>query len=283
MFLLNGRRIYVKNGTHKQSINICSTENTHGQYDYVIYCRPADRYSDESLQALGLTRIEDLVEHLRSQPGCDVEIEPGRRQPVATEELPVEMTRWERLAIDMVQSAIDQLVLDFVEFPYLHRVEHSIHCELFRILKSHTMFATTYPMGHRNTQVVHKEWPRRGASSGGNIDLCIHSPDDLKSCTYRDFREGHLRPAIGIEIGLDYKFGHLREDEIKLIASECRTCFLVHLVREDITDNFPAVEDFLMQSRCKTAYARAVGNGAFVKLVNETEVRRIHLDGTTDH
>lgn len=279
MFVFNGRRVYVRNGTHKQSIKICSAENTFGNYDWEISCRPANRHSDQSLQAIGVTRIEDLVEHLRRQPGCDIDIEPRQQTPVPPPQLPVDVvSRWEKLAIDIVQRAIDQLVLDFVEFPYLHRVEHSIHCELFRILKSHTAFATTYPMGHLSTQVVHKEWPRRGVSSGGNIDLCIHSPDDLLQCTYSDFREGHLRPAIGIEIGLDYKFGHLRKDETKLIASECRKCFLVHLVREDITDNFSSVEEFLIHSSCKTAYARIAGKGAFVKLVNDTEVRTIHLD-----
>jgi len=34
----------------------------------------------------------------------------------------------------LVEHAIDQLVLEFVALPYLHRVEHSLHCELYALL-----------------------------------------------------------------------------------------------------------------------------------------------------
>lgn len=276
MFRINGRKVFVKNGAHKQSINICSETNVHGKYDYIVHCRPARRHSERSLEALRFETVEALLEYLRGQPGCEVFLEPSRQRPAQPHPTQAgDLPRWEKLAISLVASAIDQLVLDFIEFPYLHRVEHSIHCELFRILKSHTLFATTYPMGGRQTQTVHKEWPRRGTSEGGNIDLCIHSPDDLLNCSYRDFREGHLRPAIGIEMGLDCKRPHLVKDEEKLIASQSRTCFLVHLVRDDVTDNFPAVERFLLESLCKTAYARIAVGRAFVKLIHDNEIRTI--------
>ena len=277
MFWIDGRKVYVKNGPAKQTINVCNAQNEEGKYDFVIRCTPTRHFSDDSLQSLGLNTVEALVEHLRNQQECDVEREPDRRQHSDAERAHVEhvTSQWDRLAVSIVSKAIDQLVLDFIEFPYLHRVEHSIHCELFRILKSHTVFATTYPMGHRQTQCVHKEWPRRGTSAGGHIDLCILSPDDLRSCSYRDFRLGHLRPAIGIEIGLDYDLGHLSEDETKLMASESRMCFLVHLVREGVTDNFEAVERLLFQTSCKTAYARITSDQVFVKLVDDVEVRAI--------
>lgn len=274
MFLIDGRRVYVRNGPTSQTINICSDRNEEGSYDFVIRCKPTRAFSDETLQQHGFSTIQELVTFLQNCSRCDVEREPNaRRQQVSEVPAAPETSRWDGLAISIVSKAIDQLVLDFIEFPYLHRGEHSIHCELFRILKSHTVFATTYPMGQRQTQCVHKEWPRRGTSAGGHIDLCILSPDDLKSCSYRDFQFGHLRPAIGIEMGLDNDLGHLLDDETKLLASESRTCFLVHLVREGVIDNFEAIERLLFQTSCRTAYARITSERAFVKLVDDVEVR----------
>lgn len=282
MFFFDNRRVIIRNGNKTQTINVCSRENIAGQYDYIVRCRPTKRFTYDSLQQLGLQTTQELIDFLRKTQGCDVETEPTSKQPSdlgttdnETSKPSSKLSRWDALAVDIVSRAIDQLVLDFVEFPYLYRTEHSLHCELFRILKSHTMFATTYPMNHRQTQCVHKEWSRRGTSAGGHIDLCVLAPDDLKCCSFRDFREGHLRPAIAIELGVDYSLKHLRDDERKVIASESRVCFLVHLVREHVTDNFEEVQLFLLKTNCKSAYARVTGDRAFVKLVSDSEIREV--------
>jgi hypothetical protein len=51
---------------------------------------------------------------------------------------------WEANAKIAVEHSIDQFVLEFIEFPYLHRVEADAHCELFRILTAHKIFSRTY-------------------------------------------------------------------------------------------------------------------------------------------
>jgi len=187
---------------------------------------------------------------------------------------------WERTAKLAVEQAIDQLVLEFMEFPYLHRVEHSIHCELFRILSNRKIFSRTYPMGRWVSQPVHKEWPEylprpEKGNRRGNFDLCVLSPESLRTCSFEEFRAGRIRPSIVIEIGLDYDLSHLRADAEKLKNSGISASYLVHLVRQDVGDDFDAVEEFLLQVEAKAAYARLTSSHAFYKLINDDEIQSI--------
>ena len=286
MFNVNDRQVKVVTGRKTQTVNVCTTQNQNGVYDYILRLRPPF-VTEEQLQSHSFASITDLVQHLQQNYNADVEkspnkislptssptAQPNECQPTATSQ--AEST-WQSNAKTIVEAAIDQLILDFVAFPFLHRVEHSIHCELFRILKSHTLFATTYPMGRYTCQSVHKEWPEyviRPEKQGcGNFDICIIAPEELESATYDAFRKGYLRPFIAIEMGLDYKLNHLEQDADKLRNSGILNSYLVHLVR-DVVDNFGHVEDFIIQSPFKTAYARIEAGRAFYKLVNGTDIQ----------
>lgn len=145
---------------------------------------------------------------------------------------------WLPQATALVEQSIDQLVREFLQFPYLHRVEHSIHAELFHIMMSHPELARRVPLGDdlAKTQLVHKEWPEsvaRQSNRRGNFDLAVLSPQLLKGCpSIRAFRGGHLHAPIVIEMGLDYDAEHLAGDAKKLINSRPKHGYLIHFVRE---------------------------------------------------
>lgn len=48
---------------------------------------------------------------------------------------------------------------------------------------------------------------------------------------------------------------------------------MVHLVRDDVVDNFAEVESFILQSKFKVAYARISDRRTFFKCVGDTEIQ----------
>ena len=158
----------------------------------------------------------------------------------------------------------------------------AIHCELFKILSSRKIFSRTYPMGRWMSQPVHKEWPEyiprpEKGTRRGNFDLCVLAPERFRSCAFNDFREGRVRPSIVIEVGLDYDLAHLSQDAAKLKNSGIENSYLVHLVRQDVSDDFAAVEKFLFTCGISVAYARLTSSRVFYKLVNDSEIKNVAL------
>src|SRR5215213_9384506 len=99
----------------------------------------------------------------------------------------------------------------------LHRVEHSLHCELYSLLTANRTLGRPYPLGRSgiHTQLVHKEWPEptaRPEKNGrrGNLDLAVLHPEQLTTTGVEAFTNGRIRPVVAIEIGLNYDLGHLR-------------------------------------------------------------------------
>ncbi len=300
MIHICGRKVKVQTGTKSQTVNICDARNIHGEYDYVVRLR--QRFvSEDALRQQNFNSIEDLVRHLQREHFGNVERAPGTRplhqctgagSPATMREMAAADWKttsgeppsdWEEEAKRAVESSIDQFLLEFIGSPYLHRVEHSVHCELFRILTNRRIFSQTYPMGRWSTQLIHKEWPEcfprpDKGNRRGNFDLAVLAPDSLKSCSFADFREGRLRPSIVIEIGLDYSFRkHLCPDAAKLKHSGVQDAYLVHLVRQDYADDFEAVERFVLDCGIKTAYARLTSSRAFYKLVNDSQIRTTEI------
>jgi hypothetical protein len=138
---------------------------------------------------------------------------------------------------DILETAIDSLVDNFTREPYIHRCEHSIHCELYTMLTVHRALQGLYPLrGDENcsTTLIHKEWPEttaRPEKSGrrGNFDMAILDPGEVPKHSIADFSTGRIRPAFVIEMGLNYGLNHLVSDEAKLTNSGCRNGYLVHL------------------------------------------------------
>lgn len=160
----------------------------------------------------------------------------------------------------ILETSIDSLVDNFIREPYIHRCEHSLHCELYTMLPSHRALQGLYPIGNSpyKASLVHKEWPepirREGKSGRGEVDLAILNREDLMDPVgaskksgllpqrVRPFKEievftgGFLMPSFIIELGLNYKVAnHLWPDHNKLLNSgyskntKDRAAYLVHL------------------------------------------------------
>ena len=90
-----------------------------------------------------------------------------------------------------------------------------------------------------------------------------------------EFIEGKIAPAIAIEIGLDDKWKHLRNDLNKLSDSSVSFGYVIHLVRHNVSDDFDTVEKLILEgaTKVKTAYGRLTGDKAFYKLTNDKEIK----------
>jgi hypothetical protein len=146
----------------------------------------------------------------------------------------------------ILETAIDSLIDNFVKEPYMHRCEHSIHCELYNMLSVHRALQGMYPIKdtEHKTTLIHKEWPEtkpRPEKNGkrGNFDLVILDPktildpENIRNCK-RDFIHGRIPPAFVVEMGLNYGLEHLTNDCYKLTNSECKNGYLIHLSQPHI-------------------------------------------------
>jgi len=144
---------------------------------------------------------------------------------------------WLSHARAAVDRAISILVEQFLTDPYMHRVEHSLHAALYRLLKDQPTLAGPVPLQFgEQTQLVHKEWPEtiarqlHGAEGPrGSFDLAVLAPSQLKETRLEQFRTGRVDAPIVIEIGLNYGYDHLRQDAEKLRHSNVRAPYLLHL------------------------------------------------------
>lgn len=284
MITICGRKVKVKTGTKSQTVNICTEKNIHGEYEWIIRLRPEFFIDEYLLSSRRFNSISELISYLQKNKCGDVEISPPvyKTNKVSQTGRSIvekqDLSEWERTAKTVVEESIDKLVSDFIRYPYLHRVEHSIHCELFKMLTANDIFARKYPMGAYFSQTVHKEWPEflprpEKGNRRGNFDLCIISPERLKESSFDDFRNGRIKPSIVIEIGLDYDFKHLKDDAAKLFNSGIPDSYLIHLVRQEVMDNFEAIQSYILESSIKIAYARIRGLQADYKLINDDEIK----------
>lgn len=199
---------------------------------------------------------------------------------LSTEKYSPDDDPWLPNAKDLVEQSIDRLLQEFLECPYLHRREHSIHAQLFWIMMTHRELAVRVPLGDdlAVTQLVHKEWPEsvgRGGNRRGSFDLVVLSPKLLRGCpSIEAFINGHLLAPIVIEIGLDYDAEHLAGDAKKLINSKPKFGYLVHLVREQPRE--AAAEQILLgidaKFGIKTAYGWRSGRETIFKRVNDQTI-----------
>ena len=87
-----------------------------------------------------------------------------------------------------------------------------------------------------------------------------------------DFRRGHIEPFAAVELGLDYVWKHLDDDFRKLENSGIANAYLVHLVRDGVSDEFARVEEFALQNTRKVAYARVTREVIRCKPLGEQEI-----------
>src|SRR5579862_5595901 len=106
---------------------------------------------------------------------------------------------WIKEAVKNVEECIENFVQEFLEHPYLHRVEHSLHVRLYSMLKGRPWLKRNYQLAERemSTQLIHKEWPERSprhenGNRRGNFDLAVLAPSQIKGCALDDFTSGRL-------------------------------------------------------------------------------------------
>jgi hypothetical protein len=169
---------------------------------------------------------------------------------------------WLQQVVVLVEHAIDQLVLEFVALPFLHRVEHSLNCELYALLTANRTLGRPYQLADGTwTQLVHKEWPEsvarpEKAGRRGNFDMVVLDRAALERASVSDFQRGLIKPAIVIEVGLNYGAQHLRADVDKLRNSAVERSYVVHLARHH-THHHPDLVDELHQPSVQIAAALA--------------------------
>ena len=140
--------------------------------------------------------------------------------------------------VPFVEQAIETLLDEFCVNPFTHRVEHSLHVQLYELLSSRDELTRHVPIGRTGfaTQLIHKEWPetspRTGKGRRGSFDLAILTPGALRRVDSIDqFALGRIEAAIVVELGLGYQDDHLTGDELKVTDSEVRHPYLVHFSR----------------------------------------------------
>ena len=234
-----GRRVVHARGSSTQTINICTPQNERGTYEEihrlpigvpVTLTEIAEMADLEALRTWLASRNAD-IEHRGAPSGRSRGARLPRRVDVSAAG-----ADWLPGAVTAVERALDALVLEFVEHPYLHRVEHSLHAHLFRMLIDDPALAGTHQLATgQRTQLLHKEWPETvpGApgSPRGLFDLAVLAPTQVGAATLLQFRTGRIDAPVVVEAGLDYGREHLVQDVDKLINSEVPAPYLLHLSR----------------------------------------------------
>lgn len=194
--------------------------------------------------------------------------------------------KWAMDAIAVVEHTIDEFIKKFIQFPYLHRVEHSLHIDLFQMLALNPALGGRYPFcgDSEITHCIHKEWPTEPSPNSnpqegkrGNFDLAVLSPGKIAACSAAAFKEGRITPEIAIEMGLNYNIKHLEDDLKKILEYGVGHGYLIHLVRDKAGD-IAQDEVFRIMvehgPRVKTAYARVQGGQATYKLLADKELKQ---------
>jgi hypothetical protein len=288
MFSIDDCGVKVVTGRRTQTVNVRSAGG--GEHAWIVRMNAPDFVDEADLVRRQFRSVDELVEFLRQNHAGKVERSPLTRsvrpisdpgETVSTATSPEAADTWTKRAVVLVEHAIDQLVIEFAELPYLHRVEHSLHCELYALLTANRTFGRPYPLanGTAQSQLVHKEWPEpipRPEKVGrrGNVDLAVLHPQDLAEAGIDEFREGRVRPIVAIEIGLNYDLGHLTGDVEKLTNSRVEHSYVVHLVR-DAAYSLDETATYLAACPVKSAVGWVSPARTQVKLVGDSQMRRI--------
>lgn len=188
--------------------------------------------------------------------------------------------------ISYVEQAINNLLDHFVKVPYFHRVEQSLHCELFRHLLQHEKLNQILHFDNFQTGIIHKEWPEtiprkyEDKNTRGNFDFALLAPPSIeeKKAAIDEFCKGLIHPSIVIEIGLNYGLKHLQNDYQKLINSNVNCGYLIHLARKDAGQKGVRkfVEEIISKektSNIKIVYAHVANNSVCYRRIGDTMMK----------
>ncbi len=144
--------------------------------------------------------------------------------------------------MDQITEAVNRAVLalgeSIRERPFLHRVEHSLHCELYILIQKeleslpdHDRFVMT--KDGFETQLIHKEWPHQDGIDDsprrGNYDLVVLDRNSLAGCTEDAYREGRNIAIHSVfELGMNYDTRHLLKDCETLRKTKAANKWIIH-------------------------------------------------------
>jgi hypothetical protein len=242
---------FTRGRGRSDTLRICTEANEDGVYDHVIRLTPG-KVTAAELERRAFASVDALIAYLKQMGGTVESAAFLASGTLAQNQGPriKADSAWVREVCSLVETAINLLIAEFVSDPYLHRREHSIHCELERLI------TTSLPLDRQRlafdgfkTRPVQKEWPetycRPGKTGLGNFDLSILTPPPAgSSCDHRAaFCDGQIEPGIVIEMGLNYGRWHLIKDEHKLRNSRVVHGYLVHLARPEGEQQFGVEEE----------------------------------------
>ena len=283
--MVGDRRVFlVKGKGRSNTVNICDANNRRGEYDWVIRFIEPTRFITEADTAKFQT-VPDFVNWLKEQGGRVEQVPPSESPdipaPIPDSALGYDPASdcWLHEAKWHVEHALDQLAREFIEFPYLHRREQSLHARLFQMLSTQPHFSRLFPLKAKDTytQTVHREWPeakiRPSKAKRGTFDLAIISPSQLHATTVIGFSEGRLQAPIAIEMGVDEDVTHLADDIDKLLNSEIPHAYIVHFLRESYQDR--ECESLVVQpgGNVQITYVRLLKGEVFCKLIGDNEIK----------
>lgn len=282
--LQDGRQVFLVRGTKTQTVNVCTLDGQAGDYEHVYRLPIA-----EDVEPADLAELADaaaLHDWVASHRGVEEQQRDGRSGRPVLPLVEVEADpHWLAAATTAVETVLDDVVTAFLACPYLHRVEHSLHAELYLRLKNQEVLRDEVPLSTgETTQLVHKEWPETrpdlspGASGKrGAFDLAVLSPDALAAGTLEQFRQGRIAAPIVIEVGLDYGQKHLEDDGKKMLDSGVTAPYILHLARvRDV--NATAIEAYVSAppGRLRIAYVHHNPRGGTrYKRLSDDEVRLV--------
>ena len=277
------RQVVLVRGTKTQTVNVCTADDRVGDYAH-IYRLPIA----EDVELADLAELADVAalrDWAASRNGVEEQDGRGGRSvllPLVDVDVDVS---WLTSATKAVEVVLEDVVTEFLARPYLHRVEHSLHAELYHRLKDQADLRGEFPLRTGElTQLVHKEWPETrpdvspGASGRrGAFDLAVVSPEGIAAATLEQFRQGRIAAPIVIEVGLDYGQKHLQDDGKKLLDSGVQAAYLLHLSR--VRDaNAEAIERYVKDppGHLRIAYVHHVPNrGTRCKRLDDREPRTV--------
>jgi hypothetical protein len=277
---INGRSVYI-NTKKTQTINICYKTNERGKYENIYRLKGRsvieETQLDKIIDSFSLDDLKKWLENL---------VENGK----ALKELPRSFVnnydpnkdKWLERAIDIVEQTIDKVLDDFIQFPYLHRVEHSFHTCLIEKFRQFPELNQNIKIGDEETQLIHKEWPENVAWRGtrGNFDIVILSPTQFYSIpkpNIDDFSKGIIPPPIVIECGLNYNIKHLNDDLDKIIKNSPKYGYIVHLVRDSADEQEIIEKDDIFKKAndkgYKIAYVYIDGKNVNYKYLDDLKIK----------
>lgn len=230
---LNDWSFKIRTGSRSQTVNRFPKGGPEGDYEAVYrIASVADFFTNETWESmvsqLGNQTPEEIEKQLLA---IGAQFEGPRKAGSKPITIPTD-TKWGKAVEANVYEAIEELICRFLRYPQMHRVEHSLHCELYQILIEREVFSGFQNVGKTKTRLVQKEWPEvrpsGESSTRGQYDLSILAPGGDSSSV--DFRFGRIVPAFAIELGLNYGKQHLANDyeKLKVVLKDSVKGILVH-------------------------------------------------------